>query len=40
VINMNDRPTLLRNGTESENNWVMLKLVGDSPNWDAIGAHV
>ena len=40
VINMNDRPTLLRNDTESGNNWVMLKLVGDSPNRDAIGARV
>ena len=40
VINMNDRPTLLRNDTESGNNWLVLKLVGKSQNRDAIGARV
>jgi hypothetical protein len=40
VINMNDRPTLLRNETSSEHNWVALKLTGKSPNRDAIGARV
>jgi hypothetical protein len=39
VINMNDRPTLLRNDTRSGNNWLALKLVG-SHNRDAIGARV
>jgi hypothetical protein len=37
---MNDRPTLLRNETSSEHNWVALKLTGKSPNRDAIGARV
>jgi hypothetical protein len=40
VINMNDRPTLLRNETTSSNNWIALKLVGKSGNRDAIGARV
>lgn len=40
VINMNDRPTLLRNDTRSSNNWIALKLVGKSHNRDAIGARV
>lgn len=40
VINMNDRPTLLRNETASGNNWMALKLAGKSANRDAIGARV
>ena len=40
VINMNDRPTLLRNDTKSGNNWIAVKLVGKSRNRDAIGARV
>ena len=40
VINMNDRPTLLRNDTDAGNNWIALKLVGTSLNRDAIGARV
>jgi len=40
VINMNDRPTLLRNDTDAANNWIALKLEGRSPNRDAIGARV
>lgn len=40
VINMNDRPTLLRNETIASNNWITLKLVGKSGNRDAIGARV
>jgi len=40
VINMNDRPTLLRNDTDSGNNWVALKLEGASVNRNAIGARV
>jgi hypothetical protein len=40
VINMNDRPTLLRNETTASNNWITLKLVGKSTNRDAIGARV
>jgi enediyne biosynthesis protein E4 len=40
VINMNERPTLLRNDTESGNNWITLKLIARSHNRDAIGALV
>ena len=31
VINMNDRPTLLRNDTDAGHNWIALKLVGEGP---------
>ncbi len=40
VINMNDRPTLLRNETASTNNWITLQLAAKSHNRDAIGARV
>jgi enediyne biosynthesis protein E4 len=40
VINMNDRPTLLRNDTTAGNSWITLKLVAKSGNRDAIGARV
>ena len=40
VINMNDRPTLLRNETASGHGWITVRLVGTSPNRDAIGARV
>ena len=39
VINMNDRPTLLRNDTQPSNNWITLKIEG-TRNRDAIGARV
>ena len=40
VINMDDRPTLLRNETITSNNWITLKLVAKSGNRDAVGARV
>ena len=40
VINLNDRPTLLRNDTAAGNSWITLKLVGRSSNRDAVGARV
>ena len=40
VINMNERPTLLRNDTTSANHWITLRLVGNKSNRDAIGARV
>src|SRR5262245_18631796 len=40
VINMTDRPTLLRNETTASNNGITLKLVAKSANRDAIGARV
>jgi hypothetical protein len=40
VINMNDRPTLLRNDTTSANHWITLRLIGSKSNRDGIGARV
>jgi hypothetical protein len=40
VINMNDRPTLLRNDTPAANHWITLRLIGSKSNRDAIGARV
>jgi enediyne biosynthesis protein E4 len=40
VINMNDRPTLLRNDSPASNHWMTLRLVGTKSNRDAIGARV
>ena len=40
VVNMNERPTLLRNDTPPGNHWVTLRLEGTASNRDAIGARV
>jgi len=40
VINMNDRPTLLRNDTAPGNHWITVRLVGMKSNRDGIGAKV
>jgi hypothetical protein len=40
VINMNDRPTLLRNDTPRTRHWITLRLAGTKSNRDAIGAKV
>jgi enediyne biosynthesis protein E4 len=40
VVNMNDRPTLLRNDTVRGGHWITLRLVGAKSNRDAIGAKV
>lgn len=40
IVNLNDRPTLLRNEGESKNHWITLRLVGTKSNRDAIGARV
>jgi hypothetical protein len=40
VINLNDRPTLLRNDTVNGNHWVTIRLVGTRSNRDAIGARI
>jgi dUTPase len=40
VVNMNDRPTLLRNDTAAGNHWIAVKLVGTKSNRDGIGAKV
>jgi enediyne biosynthesis protein E4 len=40
VINMNDRPTLLRNDSASSNRWITIRLEGTKSNRDGIGARV
>jgi hypothetical protein len=40
VLNMNDRPSLLRNDGGNRNNWIKLKLIGTHSNRSAIGARV
>jgi hypothetical protein len=40
VINMNERPTLLRNDTPHTNHWITLRLIGSKSNRSAIGASV
>jgi len=40
VLNMNDRPSLLRNDGGSRQNWIKIKLVGTKCNRTAIGARV
>jgi len=40
VINMNERPTLLRNDTPGTQHWLTLRLVGSKSNRSAIGARV
>jgi enediyne biosynthesis protein E4 len=40
VINMNDRPTLLRNDSPATNHWITIRLVGSKSNRDGIGARV
>jgi enediyne biosynthesis protein E4 len=40
VLNLNDRPTLLRNDTPPGNHWVTIRLVGTKSNRDGIGARI
>jgi enediyne biosynthesis protein E4 len=40
VVNMNERPTLLRNDTPRTNHWLTLRLVGGPSNRDGLGARV
>jgi hypothetical protein len=40
VMNMDEPPSLLRNGLKSSNNWVQIKLEGRRSNRSAIGATV
>ncbi|MCH8295099.1 CRTAC1 family protein [Candidatus Poribacteria bacterium] len=40
ISNLNDRPTILRNETASENHWLIIKLVGTQGNRNAIGSRV
>ena len=40
VINLDDRPTLLRNDTQNSHHWLTLRLVGVKSNRSAIGARI
>jgi hypothetical protein len=40
VLNMNDRPSLLRNDGGNKNNWISIKLMGTKCNRTAVGARV
>jgi hypothetical protein len=40
ILNMNDRPSLLRNDGGNKNNWITLKLLGTQCNRTAIGTRV
>ena len=40
IVNLDDRPTLLRNETAHDNHWITIGLVGTRSNRDAIGALV
>jgi len=40
VVNMNDRPTLLRNDTQGAGHWLTVRLEGTGRNRDGIGARV
>ncbi len=39
VLNMNDRPSLLRNDGGNKNHWIKIKLIGTHSNRTAIGAR-
>jgi hypothetical protein len=40
VLNLNQRPRLLRNDGGNRKNWVMVRLIGTTSNRDAIGSRV
>jgi enediyne biosynthesis protein E4 len=40
IINMNEPPSLLRNDSPSQNNWLKIKCVGTKSNRSGIGARV
>jgi hypothetical protein len=40
VVNLDDRPTLLRNDTAAGHHWLTVQLVGAKSNRDGIGARV
>lgn len=40
VVNLDDRPALLRNEGGNSNHWLTLRLVGTKSNRDAIGARI
>jgi hypothetical protein len=40
VVNLNDRPCLLRNDGGNRKNWIMIHLIGTKSNRDAIGSRI
>jgi hypothetical protein len=40
ILNMNERPSLLRNDGGNAQNWIKIKLIGTKCNRSAIGARV
>jgi len=40
VLNLNDRPRLLRNDLGNQNHWLKMRLIGTTSNRDAVGARV
>jgi len=40
VLNLNNRPRLLRNDGDNHGNWLILHLVGSESNRDAIGSRI
>ncbi len=40
IVNLNDQSKFLRNNKGNQNNWLILKLVGTTSNYDGIGASV
>ena len=40
IINLNDRPTLLRAENSAKNHWISLRLIGTKSNRDSIGARL
>ena len=40
IVNLNDYGVFLRNDKGNENNWILLKLVGEKSNRDGIGARI
>jgi hypothetical protein len=40
VLNMNDRPSLIRNDGGNKNNWITIKLLGTKCNRTAVGTRV
>ncbi len=40
ILNLNDRPRLLRNDLGNQHHWLELRLIGTTSNRDAVGARV
>jgi hypothetical protein len=40
VVNLNDRPSILRNDTQQQGNWLRVRLEGERSNRSGIGARI